>query len=465
MIEREKLNERQLALLKRVAEGDDLSGEESLPERQSAHALSNRGLITVSKRGGVFRVELTGAGRARLRREAGGGNDVQQGAKSSASPAEGKHKAPDATVETAQLRAKQAEQLMAELAKNSTFTVSEPTEDELATWRKVVDFAKRNGFVPEGKRLEKSSAWSKDLTITLIDGVHPNTKPASPPPESPTVRVPESLRGCHPAIAELRDDEKRLVMPKPQRRRSLLILQAIAGAAERHGYKVKHEPVGLKRLDYYGNRGAHEGAISVAIDRFTFTVTIGQVSPKSEKPERAEALVIDVPKYGVQGRQTRWPDAKRRKVEDVLDLIIPELETQAAEAKQRKIDEERAKVERRANWEKAMKQAKASAITAHKVKILDKQVEKWRRAATLREYYGALAERIAQAERDGEHVDDEMLAWANWIADYTAAIDPLTSIPRMPDVPEPSREDLKPFLGKLSPYGPEESSYGYGWRS
>jgi hypothetical protein len=98
-------------------------------------------------------------------------------------------------------------------------------------------------------------------------------------------------------------------------------------------------------------------------------------------------------------------------------------------------------------------------------KILDKQVEKWRRAAALREYHGALAERIARAERDGEQVDDEMLAWAKWITDYTEALDPLTSIPRMPDVPEPTPEDLKPFLGKLSPYGPEESDYGYGWRN
>lgn len=29
----------------------------------------------------------------------------------------------------------------------------------------------------------------------------------------------------------------------------------------------------------------------------------------------------------------------------------------------------------------------------------------------------------------------------------------------------PSQKDLKPFLGKWSPYGPEESSHRYGWRS
>ena len=76
-----------------------------------------------------------------------------------------------------------------------------------------------------------------------------------------------------------------------------------------------------------------------------------------------------------------------------------------------------------------------------------------------------MADRIAQAEHDEEQVDDATLAWANWITEYTAAIDPLTSIPKMPTVPEPSPDDLKLFLGKWSPYGPEESNHGYGWRS
>lgn len=465
MIDRTKVNDRQLSLLKRVAEGDDLSGDESLRDRASAYALSNRGLIKTSKRGGVFTATITGPGRARIASEQSAAQPHQPRRSGEPTvPSASKRRAPDATVEIADARAAQAEELMAKLSVQSTFTIIQPTEDELATWRKVVDFAKRHGFVPEGKRLEKNITWSKDLEIMLLDGVHANTKPAAPSAETPTVRVPETLRACHPVIAKLRDDEHRLMMPKQQRRRSLLILQAIAAEAQRRGHTVKDEPVEKKSYGYYGGYKARDGAIRVKIDEFEFAVKIEQVSPNSANPERLEALVLELPAFGVHGRQTKWADGKRRKVEDVLDLIIPELETQAAEAKQRKIDEEHAKAERRANWEKAMTRAKAAAATAYKAKVLNQQVENWRRAATLREYCGALAHRIAQAERGEEQVDDATLAWAKWAVEYTAAIDPLTSIPRMPDVPEPSPDDLKPFLGKWSPYGPE-SSYGYGWRS
>lgn len=467
MIDRARLNERQLSLLKRIAEGDDLSGDESLGDRASAYALSNRGLITTSKRGGVFTAAITGAGRARIASDQSAA-ESQRPRRSAESevPSASKRRAPDATVEIANTRAAQAKELMAKLSVESTFTIAQPTAEDLATWRKVVDFAKRNGFVPEGKRLEKNMTWRKDLEITLLDGVHPNTKLATPSAETPTVRVPETLRACHPVVAKLRDDERRLLMPKPQRRRCLLILQAVAAEAQRRGHRVKDEPVAMDRYAYYGEGvRARDGAIRVEVDGHGFAVRVSQVSPNSENLERSEALVIEVPRFHVQGRQTKWPDGKRRKVEDVLDLIIPEVETQAAEAKQRKIDEERAKAERRANWERAMTRAKAAAATAYKAKILNQQVENWRMATTLREYCDALADRIAQAQHDEGQVDDATLAWAEWIAEYTAAIDPLTSTPKMPDVPEPSPEDLKPFLGKWSPYGPEESTYGYGWRS
>lgn len=432
MIDREKLNDRQQVLLKRVAEGDDLSRPESLRDRQSAYALSNRGLITVSKRGGVFRAQLTGVGRARLRQAENEDGGLPREAQTSPTMSEaksGKRKAPDATVETAKLRTEQAKELLAKLIDGEDFWVEEPTDQEAATWRRVVDFAKRNDLVPPGKTLERRSN-GPDLVIRLVDGVHPKTKPDSPPPEAPIVRVPETLRGCHPVIAKLRDDERRLLMPKPQRRRCLLILQAVAAEAQRRGHRVNDEPVATDRRTYYGDSvRARDGAIRVEIDGHAFAVRISQVSPNSGNPERSEALVIEVPSYRVQNRQTKWPDGKRRKVEDVLDLIIPELELQAAEAKQRKIDEERAKAERRANWEKAMTRAKAAAATAYKAKILNQQAENWRRAAKLREYRDALADRIAQAEHGEGQVDDATLAWASWITEYTAAIDPLTSIP------------------------------------
>ena len=50
--------------------------------------------------------------------------------------------------------------------------------------------------------------------------------------------------------------------------------------------------------------------------------------------------------------------------------------------------------------------------------------------------------------------NEETDQWIAWIEAYLASRDPLQSPPGLPDVPEPGPEDLKPFLGGLSPYGP-----------
>lgn len=328
MIDRKNLNDRQLSLLRRIADGDDLSGEEGTRERISAYALSNRGLIKISKRGGVFRAMLTEAGRARVARD--------RSATTSQTPSPGEPQqvstssqtAPAATVKAAGTRTAQVAELMARLSIDPKFTVVQPTEQELATWRKIVDFAQRRGFPPEGKRLEEAITPDKDLEITLRDEVRPSDEPAERAVETPTVRVPVSLRACHPVIAKLRDDEHRLMMPKPQRRRCLLILQAVALEAQRRDHIVKDEALEKNHYGYYGGGyRARDGAINVTIDGFGFAVKVGQVSPKSANSERVETLVLELPWRGVRGRQTKWADGKRKKVEDILGLVISRVGT------------------------------------------------------------------------------------------------------------------------------------------
>jgi len=56
------LNERQLDVLTRIAAGDDLGAPEYSSPRASANAVRNRGLLAISKRGGVWRAEVTVAG-------------------------------------------------------------------------------------------------------------------------------------------------------------------------------------------------------------------------------------------------------------------------------------------------------------------------------------------------------------------------------------------------------------------
>jgi hypothetical protein len=46
--------------------------------------------------------------------------------------------------------------------------------------------------------------------------------------------------------------------------------------------------------------------------------------------------------------------------------------------------------------------------------------------------------------------------WITWARGYSDRIDPLTDPPAMPADPEEiSPDDLKPYLGRWNPYGPD----------
>lgn len=48
----------------------------------------------------------------------------------------------------------------------------------------------------------------------------------------------------------------------------------------------------------------------------------------------------------------------------------------------------------------------------------------------------------------------EAEAWISWAADTVERLDPLETPPQLPNIPEPRADELKPFLGHWSPYGP-----------
>ncbi|AJC53656.1 hypothetical protein GZL_01052 [Streptomyces sp. 769] len=51
-------------------------------------------------------------------------------------------------------------------------------------------------------------------------------------------------------------------------------------------------------------------------------------------------------------------------------------------------------------------------------------------------------------------VRTEAEAWLSWAKTHVRALDPLSGPLRLPEVPAPRHDDLKPFLNGWSPYGP-----------
>ncbi|MFD8868319.1 hypothetical protein ACFV1F_28935 [Streptomyces sp. NPDC059590] len=238
---------------------------------------------------------------------------------------------------------------------------------------------------------------TRDLQISLLDGLHPNSG-RQMPEDTPQVPVPVQLRSPHRVVAAMRDDEGRLVMPTEPRRRALRVLQGLAAEAVRRGRRVEERPVPdryrSRRYSYNGryvppSYSRREGELDLVVDGFTYTVTIKQESPQAMDPERSEKLMLELG-YSRSARRRQWADRKRWALEDVLGAVLQEVESRAVEDAQRKVDEERAKEERKARWQEALAAAKQRAVQAQLARVLGEQAAQLREVAVLHQYCEAL---------------------------------------------------------------------------
>ncbi|MFF7838237.1 hypothetical protein ACFZC6_05375 [Streptomyces ossamyceticus] len=322
-------------------------------------------------------------------------------------------------------------------------------DDQVAEWRKVIDYAKRHGLEPPGKRIEKVRFGAGGLELYLAEGPHPNSGSRKQRGDASVVPVPTRLTSPHSVVAALRDDEERLAMPPALRRRSLLLLQALAAEAVRRGYGVR------EKRAYYLPR---EGGVSVVVDGFACDVTVKQEFPQSTNPERAARLVVELD-HSRTSRPGRWRDRKSGALEDSLGVILGEIEVRAVDDAKRRAGEERAKAEREIRWQAAMEEAREQAVQDQLVEVLRGEAGRWREAAVLSQYCDAMERRLG--ELDGgtdESALDSARRWLAWARDYVRATDPLTRLPRTPDTHDPTLEELRPHLKEWTPYGPERQA-------
>ncbi|MDX3240318.1 hypothetical protein [Streptomyces sp. ME18-1-4] len=438
---------------------------------RSVYAMRDRGLVTVTRGGDAVEVRVTPAGHFYLQHghhpdrpasalEAAVGAASGPGEPETAGPdgegtrpaARRRSRVPYSERPVARARRAKATDLVERLVAEGSVVVRDPDEAEAAEWGRAVNYAKRHGLEPPGKRIEKRSYGRRGLELYLATGPHPNSREQEPD-ETPRVTVPAQLRAAHPVVLALRDDEGRLAMPSVLRRRALLLLQGLAAEAVRRGHEIRDRPGCSWRV----------GEVDVVIGGYACAVTIQQEFPQSTDPERSRKLVIELG-YPRSARQSRWGDRKRWVLEDVLGAVFKEIEARAVEDGLRRQAEALAKAEREVRWRAAMEEAKERAAQAQFAGILLEEVGRWQEATALRAYCDALEHRIAE-ETDADELQlVSARQWLAWARRYARSVDPLHRLPDMPAPKDPGPEELKPFLKGWSPYGADEKRYGWGDR-
>jgi hypothetical protein len=473
------INERQRAALERIAAGEDLSGDSNIAARVSAGALRNRGLVTIHKRAGHWDGEITDAGTFYLahghhpddpRHQPTAPTTPTKPTKPTKPERSGKvavasRRPPRTTEVITDQRRLAAEALVQQLTTRPVVVVDLTAATDEAYWRRVVDFTKRHKMHPDGARIEKLLLPHSDkLQIRLLDGVHANSRTA--PATQPPVPVPQTLRSLHPVVADLKGDTRRLDMPADLRRRALIIFQALCNELVRRGHTVHRRAVEDTNAHGYHHGSRYprrEGQIEVVIGENRYVVDIRQESPQSADPKKASRLLLELPAYRSGGRRYKWADRERARIEHGLADICDELQTRAGEDDQRRADEARTAAQRQIDWAAAMETAHAKAIEAHRTGIVLDELKRWTLAADVRRYCDAMQQSLDATKPGDPDVVRAATEWIAWARARAVAMDPLSTIPRMPADPDLGPADLEPYLGKWSPYGPDSDYRGRRW--
>jgi hypothetical protein len=436
---KQRMNERQLSLLRRIGEGSQPVTSKEPAMATTVYALRNRGLVTTPRVAGVWTAVITDAGRYYLEHGRHPKEDVSQKEESPASRGE-------VRASPSRLAILPDELIERLVASGGYLQVPDPDPETRAAWRRALHAAKQSSTLPEGRMIWHKGRDAGDLRIELRE--RPEPQPAWERRERVRIPVPERLGRSHPVVAELKEAarppkvagygwggyqvERRLRpldVPRGNLPRALRIMQALITEAERRGHHVHIVDQERRRW------------------RDVCIVVKGHANALTVK-ERDDRLQVILPDAYVGRRH--WTDGPRRSIEDKLGDALAEIESRAEEAEQHRLDQERRQQERQRRWEEAMAAALERFVQDHRAQVLRKQVESWRLARDIRAFCSAIR---ASAAATGE-LSGDASAWLEWASSYAGVIDPVLHPPGMPEDPKPTREALQPYLGSWNPYGP-----------
>ncbi|MFD7695593.1 hypothetical protein [Streptomyces sp. NPDC059805] len=353
---------------------------------------------------------------------------------------------------------------MQELAEAGGRIVKRGGGPDLEKWPSRVAAARRSGRIPETKELYGS--WCRDgYEIKLVD--IPAWRLAVLDP----VAVPSRLTRPHAVVRAMQNERQPLGLTKPVQGRAFRLIQALITAAEAEGHTCAAGKTGFAPPSHRRRKAHPHFTITAQGQPVGFLVLQEQdraehVATEKELAEAKKHSWVRIPRFdytpserlrfivsgGQPHRASEWADAPGRPLEEQLAEIAQEVTLRGEAAERRRQEEAEAARQKRIRWETAMEQARIRYAEAYRVRHLEAQEAAWHHAIRLTEYVSAVRTRV-EAMPPGQ-TRTEAEAWISWAAATVERLDPLNTPPRLPDIPNPRADDLKPFLGHWSPYGP-----------
>ncbi|MGI5523204.1 hypothetical protein ACQEUX_20055 [Micromonospora sp. CA-259024] len=484
------LKEHQLLLLRRIGDGDDLSGPDGVDQRLSARALQARRLVDVSRRGGVWRAQITDAGRFYLDngihpdhpdRLSAGRAAPRQRARTTVTATQGKPAptqpragetttAAGSTRSTTAATIEQARQLVERLqAEDGTLRVDSPDIEERARYRRVIHAAKQHGLVPAGFHLKHTGRAAGDLIIRLSNDDDPD--------ETDWNRIRLNTRRVTTdpdlVFAVLATNPAGLEVTKASVPRALDLIRGLAAEARRRGHRVgvntktktpsvylqvdktRRKVRLIEEYDDIPHVPTEDEARQLRRNRW-------MVLPKTDRVASGR-LRMEIARTGWDKKDT-WTDEKRTTLDKRLPRIIRDVEAgiaadeEAKLAAQRAHDEyvaeqERKRAEERRRWQAAIDEARPQAAELLRKKAFRRAYDSWISANEIRAFCDALGQAAPEEPAESENRN----RWIEWARDVADRLDPTQGDRALAGIGfdiEPKPGDLRPFIGDWSPHEP-----------
>nr|WP_157554198.1 hypothetical protein [Herbidospora sakaeratensis] len=457
-----KLNERQIATLRRIADGESVTAKDSDLAR-TVYALRDRGLISIPRTNGIWIAEVTEAGRFYL------ANGCYQGTSALTSPtASSKSKSGRAADLKLQTPHALAVELIKRLQKGGgTLHVQDLDEATRALHRRALDAAKRHGLIPEGFRLLHTGRDRGDLILRLEDEAHPDGTDWN--------RVRLSARDLITDPQELanwlREDRRSIDVTDAMIGRALEVVGALAEGLLPRGHSVGVSRRGKPRGLHAHARG-HQYALSIKeeLDRVPRVYTEEDLRSRGLYAwQRVTPEYDEVPsgrlrlELGEGSGLQCWADDKRSRLEDKVRTVVNAIERLSEADQQARLAREEAQRQRDEKWrrqeeeqrrqaaarqeerDRELAQAADQAQEEHRRRAFGQALEGWASAAAIREFCLGL-EALAATLPEQEATIAQWVTWAREQADH---MDPLNTPSVLTEVSfdiEPTAETLHRYL-------------------
>ena len=393
---------------------------EGYEHRITARALERRGLILITGRGPIWSAEVTEEGRAW-----------------ECAPLEKALRVED-----------QAELLINQVLEAGGRLALPDGAEARENYERLVRTSLKSPSRPRGKRLQiiSTGTWgtgSKALVFSEYFDDYVQTRP---------VPIPERVARYHPAVKAFMADKRWPYVTSEHRPRAGRILQALAAEASIRHIDVLNPEDAAKEMAGRPRQHIRTGNLALRAPGGTYAIEIKESSgPDTSIRSGRFELIVRGPGSAYDG--DRYRDTKTISVEDRLPQVFRSLEIYKLRADWHEQQRQREQAERRRQWEAAMVSAKERYFEHARWEHFTELSRTWASLNQHRAFLHAAKEAVQACQSENQ---DAVLQQLDHAQRTIETLDPIHQLSKIvPEVPDPQPEDLKPFLGRWSPHGPD----------